>query len=78
MEVLVALSGSFDVVVNDGENIKTFSLNRSYYGLLIPSGIWRHLENFSTNSLCLNLASTVFDSADYIRNFEEYKTGNND
>ena len=71
-ELIVALSGSFDVVVNDGINIEKHSLNRSYYGLFVPAGIWRHMENFSTNSLALILSSTMFDENDYIRNYENY------
>jgi len=72
-EFIVALSGSFDVVVNDGEEIQTFSLNRSYYGLYIPNGIWRHMENFSTNAVALVISSTYFDETDYIRNFNDYR-----
>jgi dTDP-4-dehydrorhamnose 3,5-epimerase-like enzyme len=71
-EMIVAISGSLDVVINDGASRKTFSLNRSYYGLYIPPGIWRQMENFSTNSLALVLSSTEFDDTDYIRDFEEY------
>lgn len=59
-EFIVALSGSFDVVLDDGGNRKTFSLNRSYYGLYVPKGLWREINNFSTNSLALVLASTAF------------------
>jgi dTDP-4-dehydrorhamnose 3,5-epimerase-like enzyme len=72
-EFIVALSGSFDVVVNDGEEKHAFSLNRSYYGLFIPNGIWRHMENFSTNAVALVLSSTYFDETDYIRNFNDYR-----
>ena len=57
-EFIVALSGSFDVILDDGEEKKIFSLNRSYYGLYVPQGLWRQMENFSTNSLALILAST--------------------
>lgn len=71
-ELIVALSGSFDVVVDDGEVKQTFSLNRSYYGLYIPAGIWRQMQNFSTNSLALVLSSTVFDEADYIREYNDF------
>lgn len=77
-EVIIALSGSFDVVVNDGKEEKTFSLNRSYYGLLVPKMVWRRLENFSTNSLALILASNGYDENDYIRDFEQYKILNNE
>lgn len=71
-EFIVALSGSFDVVVDDGENKKTFTLNRSYYGLYIPQGLWRTMENFSTNSLALEFGSLHYDVADYIYDYEEY------
>ena len=71
-EFIIALSGSFDVVVNDGENKKSFTLNRSYYGLYVPAGLWRSMENFSTNSLALEFGSKHFDKEDYIRNYEEY------
>ena len=71
-EFIVALSGSFDVVVDDGENKKTFTLNRSYYGLYIPQGLWRTMENFSTNSLALEFGSLHYDGADYIYDYEEY------
>jgi hypothetical protein len=72
-ELIVALSGAFDVVLNTGKKEHRFSLNRSYYGVLIPKMIWRTLENFSTNSLALIIASTDYDEADYIRDFEEFK-----
>ncbi|NLJ59228.1 MAG: WxcM-like domain-containing protein [Tissierellia bacterium] len=72
-EFIVALSGSFDVVLDDGKSRKTFSLNRSYYGLYVPKGIWRQMENFSTNSLALILASTNFDEADYIYDYKLFK-----
>ena len=72
-ELIVALSGSFDVVLHDGVKDTRFSLNRSYFGVLVPKMFWRMLENFSTNSLALIIASTDFNEADYIRNFEEFK-----
>lgn len=71
-ELIVALSGSFDVVTDRGSDPQTFSLNRSYYGLYVPSGVWRQLTNFSTNSLALILASTPYDPEDYIYNRGEY------
>jgi len=71
-EFIVALSGSFDVVVDDGIEKSIFQLNRSYNGLYIPKGIWRHLENFSTNSLALILASTPFKLDDYIYDYDEF------
>ena len=73
-ELIVALSGSFDIVVDDGKVKKTFSLNRSYYGLLVPAGLWRQMQNFSTNSLALVLSSTPFNEDDYIRDYEEFKS----
>lgn len=72
-EFIVAMSGSFDVVLDDGKEKKTFHLNRSYYGLYVPKGIWREMENFSTNSLALVLSSTKFDVDDYIRDYQEFK-----
>ena len=77
LELLVALSGSFDVILNDGDQQKTVTLNKPNVGLLIPNGIWRELENFSSGSVCLVLASDVFKEEDYIRNFEEYKLSKN-
>jgi oxalate decarboxylase/phosphoglucose isomerase-like protein (cupin superfamily) len=71
-ELIVALSGSFDVVLNGGDGEKRFSMNRSYYGLYIPKMIWRKLENFSTNSLALILSSTHYSANDYIRDFNEF------
>jgi dTDP-4-dehydrorhamnose 3,5-epimerase-like enzyme len=72
-EMIVAISGSFDVVIDDGIERKVYSLNRSYYGLYIPSGIWRQLENFSTNSLAFVLSSTQYSADDYIRDYLYYK-----
>lgn len=71
-EFIVALSGSFDVVLDDGIEKKTFSLNRSYNGLYVPKGIWREMTNFSTNSLALVLSSTKYDANDYIRDYGEF------
>lgn len=71
-EVVIALSGAFDVVVDDGINKKTFSLNRSYYGLYIPAGLWRTMENFSTNSLALEFGSEHYSVVDYIRDYDEF------
>ena len=71
-EFIVALSGSFDVIVDDGKEQQTFSLNRSYYGLYLPAGFWRQMQNFSTNSLALVLSSTIFSEDDYIRDYKEY------
>lgn len=72
-EFIVALSGSFDVIVDNGNRKKKYHLNRSYFGLHIPAGQWRSMENFSTNSLALVLASTHYDENDYIRNYDEFK-----
>lgn len=72
-EVIVAMSGSFDVVLNDGTKEQLFHLNRSYYGLFVPKMVWRHIENFSTNSLALIAASTPYSAEDYIRDFTDYK-----
>lgn len=71
-EFIVALSGSFDVVIDDGKQKQTFSLNRSYYGLYIPNGLWREMNNFSTNSLALVLSSTEFSEDDYIRDYAAF------
>ena len=71
-EFVIALSGSFDVIVDDGREKKTFHLNRSYYGLYIPKGMWREMDNFSTNSLALEFASTKYDPVDYIRDYDEF------
>lgn len=71
-ELIVSLSGSFDVVLNDGKDEWRFMLNRSYNGVLVPKMIWRTLENFSTNSLALILSSTDYSEDDYIRDWEEF------
>tara|TARA_R100000935_G_C2835717_1_gene167967 strand:- start:352 stop:759 length:408 start_codon:yes stop_codon:yes gene_type:complete len=72
-EFIIALSGSFDLILNDGDNEVKYSLNRSYYGLYVPNLLWRSLENFSTNSLALTVSSIAYDSSDYIRDFDEFK-----
>ncbi len=72
-ELIVALSGSFDIVLNEGKKNYRYHLNRSYYGLFVPNMIWRTLENFSTNSLALILASTLYKEDDYIRDFKQFK-----
>lgn len=72
-EFIIALSGSFDVVLHDGFQEHKFSLNRSYYGLFVPKMFWRKLENFSTNSLALIVSDKKFSGDDYIRDFEEFK-----
>lgn len=71
-EFIVAMSGSFDVHLDDGKEKKTFHLNRSYYGLYVPKGLWREMNNFSTNSLALVLSSTKYDVNDYIRDYQEF------
>ena len=71
-ELIVALSGSFDVILDNGTEKKVFSLNRSYYGLYVPKGLWREMKNFSTNSLALVLSSTNYDVKDYIRDYVEF------
>lgn len=75
-EVIIALSGSFDVVVDDGKNQKKISLNRSYYGVSIPSGLWRQMENFSTNALALIVADKSYNEKDYMRDYKEYQQYN--
>lgn len=71
-EFIIAISGSFDVTVDDGNEKKSFTLNRSYYGLYIPRGLWRQMENFSTNSLALEFASTPYSKDEYVHNYNEY------
>ncbi len=71
-EFIIALSGSFDVVVDDGSQKQVYSLNRSYYGLYIPCGLWRRMENFSTNSLEVVLSSTKYEEYDYIRDYDTF------
>lgn len=72
-EFIIALSGSFDVVLDDGNEKKTFHLNRSYYGLYVPNSLWREMNNFSTNSFALVLASTSYNSEDYIFDYSTFK-----
>ena len=71
-EVVIALSGAFDVIVDDGIQKKTFLLNRSYYGLYIPAGLWRTMENFSTNSFALEFGSEHYNADDYVRDYDEF------
>jgi dTDP-4-dehydrorhamnose 3,5-epimerase-like enzyme len=71
-QVLIALSGSFDVVLDDGLERKKFFLNRSWHGLLIPSLVWRELENFSSGAVCLVLASEYFEESEYIRDHDQF------
>ena len=72
-EFIVALSGSFDVVLHDGKEETRYSLNRSYFGLYVPNLIWRKMENFSTNSLAMVVSSVFYDEQDYIRDYEVFK-----
>ena len=71
-EFIIALSGSFDVVLDDGKERQVFSLNRSYYGLYVPKGLWREIENFSTNSFALEFASTHYDKGDYVYDYDQF------
>ena len=71
-QFIIAMSGSFDVVLDDGKKRKRFHLNRSYYGLFVPKMIWRELDNFSSGSVCLVLASNKYDESDYYRDYGEY------
>lgn len=74
-EFIVALSGSFDVKIrNQNGDEFTFHLNRSYFGLYLPKMLWRHMENFSTNSVCLVASSSLYDAGDYIRDFEQFRS----
>jgi len=72
-QFIIAASGSFDVVVRDADDRKEFFLNRSYYGLYVPKMVWREIENFSSGSVCLVLASDYYDESDYYRDFEEFR-----
>lgn len=72
-QLIISASGSFDVVLDDGSRRKRFHLNRSYYGLYLPSMIWRELDNFSSGSVCLVLASELFEDDDYIRDYETFR-----
>ena len=74
VELLIALSGSFEVIVKDAQDQKVIMLNKPYQGLLIPQGIWRELQNFSSGSVCLVIASDIFDEGDYIRDFSDFKS----
>ena len=71
-QLIVAMSGSFDVVLDDGAQKKRFHLNRSYYGLYVCPMIWRELDNFSSGSVCMVLASNLYDEADYYREYSEF------
>jgi hypothetical protein len=73
-EVIIALSGSFDVILNDGEEERKYTLNHAYYGLYVPKMIWRQMENFSTNSIAFIAADHEYDASDYIRDFDQFKS----
>ena len=77
-QFIVAASGSFDVILDDGELRRTFTLNRPYQGLLVVPGIWREIENFSSGSVCLVLASTCYDEEDYIRDYDQFRASKNE
>ena len=72
-QFIIAANGNFDVILDDGFDRKSFQLNRSYYGLYIPPMVWRELDNFSSGSVCLVLASDLFDEGDYIRDYEAFR-----
>jgi len=71
-QVLIAIAGSFDIILDDGNEKKTFSMNRSYYGLYITPMTWRIINNFSSGSVCLSLVSQIYDESDYIRDYQEF------
>lgn len=71
-QVIIAASGSFDVIVDDGRNSKRFHLNRSYFGLYLPTYVWREIDNFSSSSVCLVLTSELYSAADYIRDYDQF------
>ncbi|MGD6806482.1 MAG: sugar 3,4-ketoisomerase [Candidatus Bathyarchaeia archaeon] len=72
-QVVIALSGSFDVILDDGLRRRSFFLNRPHYGLYIPPRIWRELENFSSNSVALSLVSEIYDESDYVRDYDDFR-----
>jgi dTDP-4-dehydrorhamnose 3,5-epimerase-like enzyme len=71
-QLMIAMSGSFDVIVDDGYERRKFHLNRSYYGLYIPKGMWREVENFSSGAVCMVVASTKYDKSDYFHDYQDY------
>lgn len=73
-EFIIALSGAFDVILDNGKEKQKFQLNRSYYGLYVPKGWWREMENFSTNSVAFILSSIPYDENDYIRDYSDFKS----
>jgi len=77
-QLIVAASGSFDVIIDDTQNKKIIQLNRPYFGLLLLPGIWREIVNFSSGAICLVLASSQYDQEDYIRDYQDFKKFRND
>lgn len=71
-QLIISMSGSFDIVLDDGNQKKSFHMNRSYYGLYVCPMVWRELDNFSSGSVCMVLASNFYDESDYYRNYDEY------
>lgn len=71
-QFLVAISGSFDITLDDGSNKRTFSLNRAYYGLYVPTMVWREIDNFSSGAVCLSIVSTLYSEDDYIRDYQDF------
>jgi dTDP-4-dehydrorhamnose 3,5-epimerase-like enzyme len=71
-QLMICMSGAFDVTLDDGRDKQKFHLNRSYYGLYIPPMIWRDLDNFSTGAVCMVLASEIYDESDYFRNYDDF------
>ncbi|MCH6234320.1 sugar 3,4-ketoisomerase [Cognataquiflexum rubidum] len=72
-QLIIAASGSFDLIINDGNVKRTFHLNRPYQGVLLPPGLWRELDNFSSGAICLVLASQIYTEVDYIRDYEQFR-----
>jgi hypothetical protein len=72
-QLIIAASGSFDLILDDGKVKRTFQLNRPYIGVLMPAGLWRELDNFSSGSICLVLASKPYEESDYLRDYYEFK-----
>jgi hypothetical protein len=77
-QLIIAASGSFDLIIDDGKVKRTFNLSRPYQAVLMPAGLWRELDNFSSGSICLVLASQVYKEEDYIRNYQDFKIYKND
>ena len=71
-QLIIAASGSFDITLDDGKTKRTFNLTKPYYGLYLPSGIWREINNFSSGAICLVLASQPYNADDYVRDYDEY------